>query len=451
MGGRERLNDLGRRRVLKGMLGGGAVTLGLPLLNCFLNENGTAFASGEPLPVRFGTWFWGLGMAAKIFVPKTIGPNYDLPEEIASLANVRQHVNFYSNLNVYRDTAPNLCHYTGWVIMRSGMAPTNHEDLPGETIDVTISRKISRTTRFPSLGATATGDIRNSFSYENSSSTNAPEWSPLGFYTRLFGPEFQDPNAPTFTPNPEIMVRKSVLSGVMDETRDLSRVVSAEDRVRLEQYYDGVRDLERQFDQQLKKPEPIAACHPPASLEKDPRSGGDTTLVATRHQMMTDLMVMALACDQTRVFNMAYSIAGASTTKAGYEKPHHTTTHEEPIDETLGYQPTASWFTRRAMEAWAAFVESFTRVKEGDGTLLDNVLIYATTDSGWARIHSLDNIPTFTAGRAGGRIKTGLHIDGGGTPGTRVGYTALKVFGVDVPSWGTKSNNTSREIAEILA
>ena len=38
----------------------------------------------------------------------------------------------------------------------------------------------------------------------------------------------------------------------------------------------------------------------------------------------------------------------------------------------------------------------------------------------------------------------------GASPGTRVGYTALRLMGVDVPSWGNQSNNTSKEIGEIL-
>jgi hypothetical protein len=103
------------------------------------------------------------------------------------------------------------------------------------------------------------------------------------------------------------------------------------------------------------------------------------------------------------------------------------------------------------MEEWAYFVEAFAKVREGDGTLLDNTLIYASTDTNWARIHSIDGIPMFTAGRAGGRVRTGLHIDGGGTAATRVGYTAMKVLGVDAASWGTKSNSSSSEVSEILA
>lgn len=57
---------LSRRRFLRGTLKGGAVSVGLPLLNVFLNDNGTAYADGMPIPLRFGTWSWGLGMSESI-------------------------------------------------------------------------------------------------------------------------------------------------------------------------------------------------------------------------------------------------------------------------------------------------------------------------------------------------------------------------------------------------
>jgi len=432
------------------MLNGTAVTVALPFLNCFLNESGEALASGAKMPVRFGTWAWGLGMNTSIFTPQKLGAGFDLKEEIASLEPVRNHINLITNTTYFRDSFQNLCHYTGWVIARTGAAPKDTKDIPGETIDVTIANQIGSSTRFKSLTATATGDVRSTYSYENSNTPNSPEWSPLQFYTRLFGPEFPDPNAAEFKPDPHVMVRKSVLSGVMDQTRGLMRTVGTDDRQRLDQYFTGLRHLEQQFQQRLEKPEPIAACRRPPAITADPAMGLEAESVALRHRMMTDLLVMALACDQTRVINMAYSNASSTTIKPGYEKPHHTTTHEEPVDAKLGYQPNASWFTRRAMESWAYFVEAFTKVKEGDGTLLDNVFIYATTDHAYARMHSLDNVPLFTAGRAGGRVKTGLHIDANATAATRVGYTALRIFGVDKPSWGVNSNNTSKEVAEIL-
>ena len=444
------MSKLSRRRVLRGMLNGSAVTIALPLLDCFLNENGTALASGTPIPQRFGTWSWGLGMSEAIFVPKKTGPNFDLPPEIAALAPVQQHLNLFTNFHVFKDAAPNLCHHSGWVILRSGIAPFTAENRPGETIDVTIARKIGNATRFRSLSATATGDVRDSFSYENGNSVNVPEWSPLRFYQRLFGTDFQDPNAEEFTPDPKVMVRKSSLSTVLDETKALNKEIGANDRARLDQYFTGLRDLERRFDLQLKKPDPREACIV-TDRPQDLPSGLDADLVAKRHRIMTDLMLMAIACDQTRVFNMFYASAFSATTKPGYDKPHHTATHEEAVDESLQCQPNVSWYTRRAMEEWAHYVEALANFKEGDGSLLDNSLIYATTDQSFAKIHGIEGIPMFSAGRAGGKIKTGLHIDGGGSPGCRLGYTALRLMGVDVPSWGDKSNNTSSEIGEILA
>ena len=440
---------LNRRRVLRGMLNGGAVTVGIPLLNCFLNTNGTAMADGAKMPVRFGTWFWGLGIDQGIFVPKKVGLNYDLPEQIASWKNISQHVNLFTGLTAFRDTDPNLCHYSGWVIGMSGASPKAQGDKPGETIDITIANQVGRTTRFKTLTAAATGDVRSSISYESANAPTLPEVSPINFYQRLFGPDFQDPNAADFTPNPRVMARKSVLSGVIDEIKTMEQDIGSEDKQRLDQYLTGLRHLERQFDQQLTKPEPIAACVAPKTVTSEPELGGESSLMARRHNMMTDLMVMAVACDQTRVFNMNYSSASANTIKAGYEKPHHTTTHEEPIGDA-GYQENAAWFLRRSMEAWAYYVEAFSKMKEGDGTLLDNALIYAITDHGYARVHSLDNMAAMTAGRAGGRVKTGQHIKTEGSTIGRLGYTVQRVMGIDINAWGSRSNNTSKEFGEIL-
>ncbi len=443
------MKTLSRRRVLRGMLNGAAIAVSLPMLDCFLNANGTALASGAPLPVRFGTWGWGLGMSKIIFVPQKTGPDFDLPEEIACLAAVRDKINLYTNFNAMRDANPNLCHTTGWIILRSGNAPATTIARPGETIDVTVAKKIGTTTRFPSVTVSSTGDPRDTYSYESASSINSAEGSPLALYQTMFGSDYQDPNAKEFKPSSKILLRQSILSSVNEDAKRLMSEVGAEDRARIDQYFTGLRELENQLDRQLQKPEPREACVA-VTAPKELKTGVDYQLVAERHKLFTDLLVMAVACDQTRVFNMTYSKSFASTTKPGYEKPHHTASHEEPVDAKLGYQPMVSWFLRRAFESWAYFVDAFSKVKEGDGTLLDNMLIYASTDQSFAKIHSIEGLPMFTAGRAGGKIKTGLHIDGGGTPGSRLGYTMMKSLGVDINSWGTQSNNTSKAIGEIL-
>ncbi len=84
-----RLARLSRRRVLKGMLNGAAVTVGLPLLDCMLSDSGRALASGAPMPLRFVTWFWGLGGASSVFVPKKTGAGLR-PARRAAAARARQ-------------------------------------------------------------------------------------------------------------------------------------------------------------------------------------------------------------------------------------------------------------------------------------------------------------------------------------------------------------------------
>src|SRR6516225_862494 len=95
--------EIGRRRVLRGMLSGAAVTVGLPFLDCMLNTNGTALASGRPLPIRFGTWNWGCGMNPQRFVPTKTGADYDLPPELKFIEAHKHQINVFSGFKAILD------------------------------------------------------------------------------------------------------------------------------------------------------------------------------------------------------------------------------------------------------------------------------------------------------------------------------------------------------------
>ena len=147
---------------------------------------------------------------------------------------------------------------------------------------------------------------------------------------------------------------------------------------------------------------------------------------------------------------MVFSNALSSLHKKGMTGFHHGLTHNEAYDEVLGYQPESAWFVERSMESWATFVGILANVREGDGTLLDNTLVFAHSDSSLARTHSVLGIPMMTAGRAGGRIKSGYHVKGGGDSITRVGLTMQQVMGVPTEAWGTRSMSTSLSVSDIL-
>jgi hypothetical protein len=103
------------------------------------------------------------------------------------------------------------------------------------------------------------------------------------------------------------------------------------------------------------------------------------------------------------------------------------------------------------MAGLADFVGSLAAIKEGDGTLLDNILVYAHSDTCFAKVHSNESIPVMTFGKAGGRVKTGLHIAGNGDPITRTGLTAMQLMGVPVDSWGSRSMQVNKPVSEIMA
>jgi hypothetical protein len=166
--------------------------------------------------------------------------------------------------------------------------------------------------------------------------------------------------------------------------------------------------------------------------------------------LIAEILSFALACDQTRVFSMMFSFRISGLRQPGSLSRHHQLTHDEAINPDIGYQPEATQFVFDSMEAWADFLEALSAIPEGDGTLLDNCLVFGHSDVSFAKTHSVVGIPMMIAGRAGGRIKPGLHVPGNASQTTRVGLTIQRVMGLTVEQWGEGSMETTLPIGEIL-
>ena len=78
-------------------------------------------------------------------------------------------------------------------------------------------------------------------------------------------------------------------------------------------------------------------------------------------------------------------------------------------------------------------------------------MVFAATETNYARVHTVNGVPILTAGKAGGRLKTGMHIVGTGDPITRVGLTAMQVMGLPIEKWGARSLQTSKTVSEVVA
>jgi hypothetical protein len=197
-------------------------------------------------------------------------------------------------------------------------------------------------------------------------------------------------------------------------------------------------------------PPNLDACRRPTEPRNE-NIGTELGQAHMTHEMMTDLLVFALLCDQTRVFNMIFSWGLSALRKAGEDTEQHQYTHDELVDPELGYQPRATAFVLEAMTAWAFFVGKLASTPEGDGSLLDNCLVMAHSEHSFAKSHAVQGIPMMIAGTAGGRIRSGIHVPGAGEPVSRVGLTVQQIMGLSVSSWGTDSMEATQPVGDLFA
>ena len=440
-----------RRFLLRGSCQGALAVMGLPFLDCFLDSKGKALAAtGRPLPTRFNTFFFGCGLTKQLWIPKTGGKDYEMTSQLKPLEAFRSKLNVFSGLRVPLDDNPNFQHWSGVAAAATGISPTKQSEFDSKTIDQQIADVISHGTRYKSVSASAAGDPKQSYSSLGQANALPAEASPLSLYTRLFGPGFQDPTKGDWKPDPQIMVQQSVLSAVSENRKDVMKNLGASDRARMEQYFTSVREAELQMAAQLQRPEIQAKVAIPDAPSEAICNNALPNLRAVVPSMAR-LGALALATDQTRVFNLSVSEPGSQIFMPGDSLGYHQSTHEEPIDPVLGYQPRVAQYNVDTMELFAMLLKELDGIPEGDGTILDHSLVFAFTDQSFAKIHAVDGLPIFVAGGASGRMKAGFHVAGDSSPVSRVGLTIQKAMGVSLDVWGKGSMEIRQPYTDLLA
>ena len=442
---------LDRRFLLRGMFQGGMAAVAMPFLDCVLDNKGQAIAAtGRALPTRFNTFFYGLGLTKQLWVPKETGKGWTMTPQLKPLEPHREKLNVFSGSLVPLDENPLYQHWSGSAASATGISPSKDGQFDSKSIDQQIADVISAGSRYKSVAAAAAGDPKMSQSSLGGANLLAAEPTPLALYTRLFGPGFQDPASPDWKPDPSIMIQQSVLSVVADDRQRVMSNLGAADKARMDQYFTSVREAELQMAAQLQRPDIKARVKIPDAPSEMIANNAVPNLGKVT-PLMARLGALALATDQTRVFNLSISTPQSAIFIPGDPLGYHQTTHEEPIDPKLGYQPRVAEYNVFNMEMFATLLKELDSIPEGDGTLLDHSLVYAFTDQAFAKIHSLVGLPVFVAGGANGKMKTGYHIDTGGSPVSRVGLTVQKAMGISLETWGKGSMETKQAYTELLA
>ncbi len=422
-----------RRTILRGLLGGSVVTVGLPALELFLNANGTAWADGTLLPARFGLFFWGNGNTPDKWVPELSGEGdaWQLSEQLSGLASIKQHLAVATGLEAKVPNAiPHGSGAAGILSAAPALVEGDGDTFAQPSIDQVIAAQLGGETRFRSLEfGVKSGGGR---SFNGPHSQNPSEDSPFAMFERVFGAGFAAPGEePIF--DPTIGLRRSVLDAVMDDTNRLKSRVGTTDKTRLEQHLDGIRDLERRLARLEEDPPDLAACvrpdSPPAKFE-DIEGRPQMSAISRAH---CDIVAMALACDQTRIFSHWFHHPVGNVLFPGAPDGHHNLTHDEPGD-----QPWVDAITRMCLDEYRYLVETLAGVAEGDGTLLDSCAVLGTTEISLGRTHSLDNMPILVAGSACGRLKTDVHYHSPtAESSTKVLLSIIRAMGMNRAEHGT--------------
>lgn len=433
-----------RRALLRGALGGTTVAVGLPFLEAFVGRGARAAVTAHPL--RFGTWSWGCGVNPDRWFPAVTGSDAPFPVELAALTPWRHRLTVLSGFDAKLDGRPNFPHHSGVSALRSGVAPDADHTIPAASLDVLIAGAVGGSTPFRSLDLSATGRRSDTYSWVQAGVANPSDVSPLALYERVFG---LAPSGGTGAPDPGLVLRQGVLSAVADDVKRLESRLGSHDRQRLDLYLTSVRQLERQL-QLLAEPPDLAACQPTPPGEPDD-TGTTLEQAVVTHKALVDVLVMALACDRTRVFNLVFSWGISELRLAGSNISQHQLTHDEPIDGALGYQPEATRFVLAAMDALAYAVERLASVPEGEGTLLDHCILLAHSETSLAKTHDITSLPMLVAGGGNGGLRQGQHLAGNGAPVSRVGLTLLQAMGLPVERWGQGALQTDRPVSDLLA
>lgn len=437
---------LSRRTMLRGMLGGGAVMVGLPPLQLFYDSTGTRDASGSAFPKRFGIFFWGNGVIPDQWVPTGEGAGWTPSQLLAPLAELTGDVTVVTGLSVR--TANVEPHLSGVSGLLSG-APLGHIDGGESTfgrasIDQVIAAKAGLNTRFRSLEFGVRP--KYGYSFNGADNRNPPETSVMALFDRVFGGGYRAPGSDA-PPDPTLRLRRSILDAVGEDATTLRKRLGAADRIRLDQHLEGVRALERRIALIEENPIKLDACVAPQRPTKIyPDIDGRPQLSAI-NRAFTDLAVMALACDQTRVFSNWFTAAVNNVLFPGAPLGHHQLTHDE-----LGDQPNVAKIVVQIIEEYAYMVRALKAVPEGDGTLLDHTVLLGTSDCAFGRTHTLDDYPILLAGSCGGALKRGIHYRSKtGDNASRAMLSLIRAMDVPAASFGDKEGYVTDSLQEIEA
>src|SRR5579875_608737 len=422
---------ISRRAVLRGM----GTAVALPLLDAMIPAFAPA-ASTQPAR-RFGVVYHPNGVIYDQWLPKGAGSDFELSPTLKGLEPFKDKLIVVTGL--FSDQAEALgdgggdhsracgSYLTGVHVKKSDSNVEN-----AVSMDQIAAKAFERETQLSSLQMTAdensllgSCDLGYSCAYSSTLSWLTPtlplmaENNPRVLFERMFGSS--DSTDPRVRAS-RLKQDRSLLDSVSDRVNELQRQLGRADNRKMNDYLASLRDVERRIqkaEEQSSKALPDVA-----------RPAGIPEKFEDQVRLLYDLQLLAFQADLTRVTTFMYGReqTGRPYPQIGVPEPHHPLTHHQGIPEKM---EKCAKIQRYHIGLFAEYLGKLRNTPDGDGSLLDHViLLYGSGISNSDR-HTHGPLPTILVGGGGGTLRGGRHlVYPEHTPLTNLQLTLLDKLGV---------------------
>jgi hypothetical protein len=442
---------ISRRTVLRGL----GTTVALPLLDAMVPAL-TALQKTPAAPVRrLGVVYHPNGVIYENWLPKGTGRDFTLSPVLEPLQPFREQLVVLTGLSSHQAEAlgdgggdhsrASGSYLTGVHVKKSDSVVGN-----GMSMDQIAAKAFERDTQLSSLQLTADDnslvgacDVGYSCAYSSTLSWLTPtlplmaENNPRVVFERLFGAsESTDPRVRAS----RLRRDRSILDSVTTRVHELQKSLGPTDNRKVSDYLESLRDVERRIQ---KAEEQSTKEIPDVS-----RPAGVPDGFQPHVELLYDLQLLAYQSDLTRVITFMYGReqTGRPYPQIGIPEPHHPLTHHQ---NDAGKMAKCTIIQTYHIRLFVSYLEKLRATPDGDGNLLDNVLLLYGGGISNSDRHTHGPLPTLLLGGGAGSLKGGRHlVYPENTPLTNLQLTLLHKMGVAAERLGDSTGQFS-ELADL--
>jgi hypothetical protein len=393
---------LARRTFLRGL----GTTLALPLLDAMVPASTLLANTPAKAPTRFGALYLPNGIAMPAWTPATEGAGFEFSQILKPLEPFRDSMLVLTGLD-NPDGTPHASRPTGFLTgVRDGEGlrgskPSNVR--ASVSADQILAKAFGDQTVLPSLetsldppdpsGSGCCGGAcvyHATISWRSETTPLPMEINPRAVFEQLFGDSGSTDPAVRFA---RLKRKQSVLDSLMDRVAELERELGPRDNTRLSEYLEAVRDVERRIEK-------AEAQQGLPHIDQPP---GVPATFAEHARLMLDLQLLAFQSDLTRIttFMFGREVSGRAYPEVGVPEAHHATSHHRYEPELMAKCARINLYHTTL---FAEYVEKLRATPDGDGSLLDHVVLVYGSGMSDSHAHSGIGLPITVLG---GGINTG--------------------------------------------